>query len=112
MTPTTVGLTILAISEVPNFLAGMLPSLMTIQRFGADELDRSALRKGEIAGSLLAGGVGIGASLIARDPLPAIGSLIVLAIMLGMYEHAIRNPHPSATPIDRQEPNGAYYSGN
>jgi len=98
----TVGLTLLAVSEVPNFLAGMLPSLMTIRRFGADEMDRQALRQGEIAGAALAGMVGIGASLIANDPLPAIGTFVTLGIMLCMYEYAIRNPHPDATPINQQ----------
>ena len=96
------GLTILAMSEVPNFLAGMLPSLMTIQRFGADDGDVSALRKGEIIGSVLALGVGLGATLVADSPLPLIGTVLILVIMLAAYEHAIRNPHPDSVPINRQ----------
>jgi hypothetical protein len=108
MTASTVGLALLAASEVPNFLAGMLPSLMTIRRFGADEMDRSALRQGEILGGGLALVVGLGASLVAQDPAPAIATVVILGVMLVMYEHAIRNPHPNAKPInDPSNHNGA-----
>lgn len=106
VTAATVGLTLLAVSEVPNFLAGMLPSLMTIRRFGADELDREALRQGEWAGATLALTVGVGAAMVARSWLPAVGTVVVLAVMLGMYEHAIRNPHDEATPINQQDERG------
>jgi hypothetical protein len=97
-----VGLAMLAAAEVPNFLAGLLPSLMTIQRFGAEDLDRAALRRGLVAGSALSLGVGVAASLIAHDPLPAAMTGVVLLAMVAMYEHAIRNPHPSAKSIDDQ----------
>ncbi len=96
----TVGLALLAAGEVPNFLAGMLPSLMTIRRFGADEMDKQALRQGEVAGSILALMVGVGASYAANDPTPAIATIVILVIMLFMYENAIRNPHPGAKPIN------------
>ena len=95
-----VGLFLLAAGEVPNFLAGMLPSLMTINRFAAEETDRRALRKGEIAGSLLSLGVGAGASLASDSWLPLVGSAVVLAIMLYMYEDAIRHPAADARPIN------------
>lgn len=99
---------LLAAGEVPNFLAGMLPSLMTIQRFGADEQDRAALRRGELAGSVLALGVGVGASLAANSAMPGVATGVVLVIMLALYEHAIRNPRPGATSIDQQPQNGGY----
>jgi hypothetical protein len=94
------GLAILAAAEVPNFLAGMLPSLMTIRRFGADDHDVAALRQGEVIGSTLALAVGIGASLVADSPWPFAATLLVLAAMLAAYEHAIRNPHPDSRAID------------
>lgn len=102
----TIGLALLAAGEVPNFLAGMLPSLMTIQRFGADEHDRKALRRGELAGSVLALGVGLGAALASNDAMPAVATIAVLVVMLGLYEHAIRNPRPGARSIDDQPSNG------
>lgn len=100
MTASEVGLMLLAASEVPNFLAGMLPSLMTIRRFGADDMDREALRQGEVAGSMMALAVGAGASLVAKSWLPFAATVITLTVMLGMYEHAIRNPHDNAMPIN------------
>jgi hypothetical protein len=99
----TIGLALLAASEVPNFMAGMLPSLMTIRRFGADEGDRKALRRGEVAGVILSMGVAFGASLAAGSPLPFVAALVVLAILLYMYEDAMRNPAPDAVPINHQE---------
>lgn len=97
-----VGLTLLAATEAPNFLAGMLPSLMTIQRFGAEDMDRAALRRGELIGSSLTLAVGAGASLVANSWLPFMACAAVLAIMLYFYEAAIRNPQPGAKPIDQQ----------
>lgn len=107
MTPVdtqTVALTLLAAAEVPNFLAGLMPSLMTIQRFGAEDIDRDALRRGELAGSALSLLVGGGASLASGSWLPFAGTIVVLGILLALYEHAIRNPSPSATPIDQSGP--------
>lgn len=96
----TIGLMLLSASEVPNFLAGMLPSLMTIKRFGATQEDRDTLRRGEVAGSALSLMVGAGASLAAKSWLPMLATLGILGIMLFMYEEAIRNPHVDAVPIN------------
>ncbi len=101
-TAATVGLSLLAASEVPNFMAGLLPSLMTIKRFGAEDVDRATLRRGEVLGSLLALGLAVGASLVAQSPMPLFAAGIVWAVLLYAYEEAIRNPHPDATPIDQQ----------
>jgi hypothetical protein len=100
----TAGLMLLAAGEVPNFLAGMLPSLMTINRFAAEEVDRQALRRGEVMGAALALMVGFGASLAASNVLPFVATVIVLVIMLISYEHAIRNAgkNPNLTPINQQ----------
>lgn len=107
-TAATVGMMLLAAGEVPNFLAGMLPSLMTIRRFGADEGDRSALRRGEVAGTALALSVGAGASLAVGSWLPFAATVTINIVMLCMYEHAIRNPAGDAKPINAQAMNGAF----
>jgi hypothetical protein len=96
----TLGLSLLAATAVPNFLAGLLPSLMTIQRFGADELDRAALRRGQALGSSLALATGLGASLVSESPAPLVTTIVVLAILLAAYEHALRHPVAGARPID------------
>ena len=98
----TVGLALLAAGEVPNFLAGMMPSLMTIQKFTADDGARASLRRGDLAGGALALAVGIGATLAAGSPLPLVMTTATLAVMLALYEHAIRNPDQHAQPINEQ----------
>jgi hypothetical protein len=84
------GLAIMAAAEVPNFLAGLLPSTMTIGRFAAEPVDRMRLRRSEIVGSGLAISVGVGASLIGQSPLPFVLTMGVLAVLLYEYERAIR----------------------
>lgn len=92
MTPQQLGLVILAASEVPNFLAGMLPSLFTIQTFNDDPAKIRSLRRGEIIGGLMALAVGFGASLVSKSWAPFVACLVILAVMIGAYEHAIRTP--------------------
>lgn len=98
------GLAIMAAAEVPNFLAGLLPSTMTIGRFAADPQDRARLRRSEVVGSALAVGVGVGASLVGGHPLPFVLTLGVLVILLFEYERAIRSAQKSGTavPINAQ----------
>jgi hypothetical protein len=103
MTAEDVGLTILAAAEVPNFLAGLLPSKMTISRFAMDEHDLAMIRRGEVMGSALALTVGLAASLVADHPAPLIVCTLVLVILLYEYEHAIRNPNPRGEPMEGSE---------
>lgn len=86
------GLAILAAAEVPNFLAGMMPSLMTIRTFADDPEQIRALRRGEAVGSALALGVGLGASMVSESPVPFLASGAVLAVLLYEYERAMREP--------------------
>lgn len=99
------GLAVMAAAEVPNFLAGLLPSLMTIGRFAAEPRDRAKLRRGEVVGSALSLAIGVGASLIANDPLPFVMTAGVLLILLWEYERAIAEaqaPGSGAMPINQQ----------
>jgi hypothetical protein len=98
------GLAIMAASEVPNFLAGLLPSTMTIGRFAADPVDRRRLRRSEVVGSALAIGIGVGTSLVADSPLPFVMVLAVLGVLLFEYERAIRQAQesPDTQPISAQ----------
>lgn len=96
------GLFLLAVGEVPNYLAGVLPSWMTIRRFSGDERDTGTLRAGELFGAGFALLVGIGASLIAHSIWPLVGTLAAAAVLLVGYEWAIRHPHTDARPISAQ----------
>lgn len=95
-----VGLAILAAGEVPNFLAGMLPSLFTIQSFsGGREEARKSFRKGELVGSAMSLAVGLGASLASNSPLPLIATAVVLAGLIGMYEYAMAHPYTESVSM-------------
>jgi hypothetical protein len=105
------GLAIMAAAEVPNFLAGLLPSTMTIGRFAADPEDRARLRRSEVVGSGLALAVGVGASLIGRSPLPFILTLAVLAVLLYEYERAIRSAQQSGRAVPINDPGNTGFAG-
>lgn len=92
MNTAQLGLAILAAAEVPNFLAGMMPSLMTIRTFADDPEQIAALRRGEVVGSVLSLAVGLGASLVSESPVPMLASGAVLGVLLYEYEKAMREP--------------------
>ena len=94
----TWGLTLLAVSEVPNFLAGMAPSLFTLQHMGAKSPAhraevRATMRRAYVVGGGLSLAVGLGASLVSESWLPFLGTVIVFAILVHQYEWAIASPH-------------------
>lgn len=98
MNPEQLGLVILSVSEVPNFLAGVLPSLFTIRTFSDDPEKVKALRHGELVGGAMSLAVGAGASLVSGSKVPFLACAATLAIFLYQYEQAIANP--ISTPID------------
>jgi hypothetical protein len=109
MDPTAVagaGLFILAMGEVPNYYAGILPSWMTIRRFAADERDADTLRWGMAAASTFTLLVGAGASMLAHSWWPLVGTVTLAIFLCAGYEWAIRNPHEDATPINQQDVTG------
>ena len=103
------GLFLLAVAEVPNYLAGVLPSWMTIRRFAADQRDVTTLRVAEAYGAGFALLVGAGAALIARSWWPLIGTVVAATLLICGYEWAIRHPHDDAKPISDQ---GGWQLGN
>lgn len=101
MSPEQLGLVILAVSEVPNFLAGVLPSLFTIRTFSDDPEKVRALRHGELVGGLMSLAVGAGASLVSRSLVPFVACAATLGVFLYQYESAIANP--ISNPLDMRE---------
>lgn len=90
-----VALTVLVVAEVPNFWSGFLPSLFTIATFsGGDEAKaahtRRWIRRGEVQATGLSIALGISASLLAEEPWPFIGVLLLIAYLAYQYEHALR----------------------
>lgn len=104
MNTAQLGLAILAAAEVPNFLAGMMPSLMTIRTFADDPEQIAALRRGEVVGSALSLAVGLGASLVSESPVPLLASTAVLGVLLYEYERAMREPIANQRSMRTGEP--------
>ena len=102
------GMTLIAMSGVPNYFSAPLPSYLTIRRFaGRDaqtrEETKTDIRRGEIRGTIPALMEGIGAAIIVRHPLPLIACAAMVAYYIATtYEHALANPHPTAEAIDGQ----------
>ena len=90
-----VALTVLVIAEVPNFWSGFLPSLFTIATFsGGDEgkaqHTKMWIRRGEIQATGLSIALGVAASLLAEDPWPFVGVMLMIAYLAYQYEHALK----------------------
>lgn len=94
------GACLLAASEVPNFLAGALPSFMTIGRFAASEEDRKRLRNGEMWAVVPIVAVGVGASIVFKSHWIWVTTAATAAYYYAGYEKHIRNPSTTAEPIN------------
>lgn len=91
----SVALTVLVVAEVPNFWSGFLPSLFTIATFSGGDPDKAAhtkrwIRRGEIQATGLSVALGISASILAEEPWPFIGVLLLIGYLAWQYEHALR----------------------
>jgi hypothetical protein len=100
-----VALTVLVVAEVPNFWSGFLPSLFTIATFSGGDEEKVAhtkkwIRRGEIQATGLSIALGISASLLAEEPWPFIGVLVLIAYLAWQYEHALRLGMESGPKMD------------
>jgi hypothetical protein len=91
----SVALTVLVISEVPNFWSGFLPSLFTIATFSGGDPDKVLhtkrwIRRGEIQATGLSIALGISAAVLAEEPWPFIGVMFLVVYLAYQYEHALR----------------------
>jgi hypothetical protein len=89
-----VALTVLVVAEVPNFWSGFLPSLFTIATFsggddGKAEHTKKWIRRGEIQATGLSLALGVSASLLAGEPWPFIGVVLLIIYLAYQYEHAL-----------------------
>jgi hypothetical protein len=104
-TPEQVALTILVVSEVPNFWSGFLPSLFTIATFsGGDEKKathtKSWIRRGEIQALGLSIALGIAAAILAEEPWPFVGVLAICGYLIWQYEAALKKGLQGGLGID------------
>lgn len=108
MTPEIGGACLLAASEVPNFLAGALPSFMTIKKFAADDESVSTLRYAEFYAGVPILAAGFGTAYVFESWWPLVVVIVTAIYYYIGYEKHIRNPSASAVPISGQ--NGASHS--
>ena len=102
ITTAIAGACLLAASEVPNFMAGALPSFMTIGRFAASDEDVDRLRDGERWARVPIVAVGVGSVAIFKSPWPGVFVAGTLAWYWWGYERHIQNPSDGAVPINAQ----------
>lgn len=90
-----IALTVLVVSEVPNFWSGFLPSLFTIATFSGGDAEKAIhtkrwIRRGEIQATGLSVALGVSASLLARKPWPFLGVMLLVLYLAYQYEHALK----------------------
>lgn len=94
----TWGLTFLAAGEVANFMAGMAPSLFTLQHMSSKSAEHQAeaaasMHRAYVVGGGLSLATGAGASLVSGSWYPLLATAAVLAVLIGQYQWALANPH-------------------
>lgn len=85
----TLLLSIFVAVEGAHAFSAFMPSYFTVKKFASSSEDLARLRSGyrpAIAFNLAIGGI---VSLLVKDALPVIMSIIVVAFMLYLYENAI-----------------------
>lgn len=92
-----IALTVMTVAETPNLFSGMLPSLWTIGHFSGQDRGETThwIRKGEAIASVMSLAIGLAVSNLAGSPLPFVGTVLMVGVLLAAYEHALRNPTSS-----------------
>jgi len=99
-----IATTILVMESAASIFAAFCPSWFTTRSpFFHEQSARAgnvqSIRQGWIAATLLTLPTGVAASFLVGSWLPAIGSVIISAVMIGGYEYSISHP-ATAVPAD------------
>lgn len=86
-TSRNIGLAVLASTAGPGFLTSMIGSPSSL----ASRTDIAEIRRSEMVGASLALAVGVAVSMMAGDPFPLVGTVLVLGVMLYEYERVLRD---------------------
>lgn len=110
--PEITALTVLTVAEIPNFWSGFLPSLFTIATFSGGDAEkvrhtRAWIRRGEMQAAGLSIALGIGASILAEEPWPILGTLGMIAYLAWQYECALKKGCSSGPGFDMDKPEQA-----
>lgn len=88
--PAAVGLMMVAAAESFNIFSAMNSSPWTAENFGADEEKARSCKQYVIISVVANTGLGAGASLLAGNAWPLIGTTAVSAFMVVVYWRALR----------------------
>lgn len=93
----TIAGTILVVTEIPNLYSGLLPSMFTISSpFFHDQAAREGnvrrIRQGEMIATVMSVAIGVASTKLFDSPLPLIGTLAMVGVLLACYEYALQNP--------------------
>jgi hypothetical protein len=81
------GLAIVSAALTPPMFAVFLPGLHELP--GLTNAELRGFRRGELYGSILAVGLGLGSSLISRSPWPLLAAVCMTAGLVHIYESAM-----------------------
>jgi hypothetical protein len=110
--PEVTALTVLTVAEIPNFWSGFLPSLFTIATFSGGDAEKVAhtrawIRRGELQAAGLSLALGIGASALAKEPWPLLGTMGMIVYLAWQYECALKKGCAEGPGYDMDHPEQA-----
>ena len=108
MDVTVLTLSVLAAGDASNFFASACPSYFTTRTFRSKggpqaENTKRDLRIGMVVGGSMSLAVGGAVTVVAKSWWPLVFTAAGCAIMVGMYEHALANPHGVYDSIAEQD---------
>lgn len=86
----TAGIFLMALAEAFNVYGALNSSPWTAENFGADPEKARSCRRYVLQADAVNVALGVGTSLIAKNPWPLIGILLITIYMHMMYEKALR----------------------
>lgn len=84
------GIFLMALAEAFNVYGALNSSPWTAENFGADPEKAKSCRRYVLQADFVNVALGVGSSLIAENPWPLIGILLITIYMHYMYEKALR----------------------
>lgn len=89
-TTASAGIFLMALAEAFNVYGALNSSPWTAENFGADPEKARSCRRYVLQADAVNVALGVGTSLIARNPWPLLGILLITVYMHWMYERALK----------------------
>jgi hypothetical protein len=89
-TSASAGIFLMALAEAFNVYGALNSSPWTAENFGADPEKAKSCRQYVLQADAVNVALGVGTSLIAKNPWPLLGILLITVYMHWMYERALK----------------------